>query len=372
MRLLLQTGLGNRLVVSGDSTTMITMGILVAGLFIGLIVAGVITNRRAANKRVGHKGTPRRTPRTGSFRRQATKLGLSKLHIAALEFISKRYEVKDPNTLLDNPSVLDSYLSRAIAGIDELKSSDANKEAQKHTLYRIKQIIERNSQRTVSVTSSRQLAINQNISVSTNSGDRRQSRVISILKESMAIEVPVADTGNQVRWKKWTRVKVYFWRDNGEGYSFETKLIGYNTIKGISSAFLQHSDRVAKSKQRKYRRRTLDRPCYFYPVRIVTAGTGKKQTKKAYVETQRGALGTVLEVSAGGCSIRSSRSLRQGALLKVDFETNRGTPVASYGKVVQTRKEDVMGYIMHIMFTKVSRTHLNSINAFVYDFDDAG
>lgn len=366
MIVLLQTGLGNSLVDSADSTTMITMGILLAGVVVALVVVGVITNRRAANAGVGQK----RAPRKGAFRRRAAKIGLSKLHVSALEFMIKRYQIKNPHALLDHPSVLDNYLSKMIAGIDAQKSSDANKEAQKHTLYRIKQIIERNSQQAASITSSRQLKINQNISVSAEAGDRRQSRVISILKESIAIEVPIADTGNQLRWKKWTRLKVYFWRDNGEGYSFETKIIGYNTIRGVSSAFLQHSDRVTKSKQRKYRRRILDRPCYFYPVRIITTGTGKKQTKKAFVETQRGALGTVIEVSAGGCSIRTSRSLRQGALMKIDFETNRGTPVSSYGKVVLTRKEDIMGFIMHIMFTRVSRTHLNSINAFVYDFAD--
>ncbi len=368
MSFLLQTVFGNKLVESADSTTMIIMGTLIGGLFIVMIVAGVIINRRATKAKVSNSGHFRK----GTFRRRASKLGLSKLHVKALEFIVGRYQVKNPYAMLENPAVLDNYLSKAIAGIDKQASSDSNKEAQKHTLYQIKQIIERNGQRAGSYTSSRQLSVNQNIAVSEDGNDRHQSRVISILKESLAIEVPIGDSGNQLRWKKWTRIKVYFWKDNGEGFSFVTKIIGYNSIKGVSSAFLQHSNRIEKSKQRRHRRRALDRPCYFYPVRIVTTGTGKKQTKKAFVETQRGALGTVIEVSAGGCSIRASRSLAQGALAKLEFETNRGEPVSSYGKVVHTRKEDIIGYIMHIMFTRVSRKNLNSINSFVYDFSDVG
>ena len=61
-----------------------------------------------------------------------------------------------------------------------------------------------------------------------------------------------------------------------------------------------------------------------------------------------------------------------GGLIKIDFETNRGVPVTSYGKVVGMRREEIMGYIMNIMFTRVSRKNLNSINAFVYEYGDAG
>jgi len=171
-----------------------------------------------------------------------------------------------------------------------------------------------------------------------------------------------------VRWQKWSPVHVFFWKSNGEGYSFESKITGYNSLKGVSAVFLQHSNKIAKAKQRKYRRRELDRPCYFYPVRVMVAGSGKNQTKKAFVETKRGSLGTVIEISAGGCSIRAARALPTGALIKVDFETYRGKPVSSYGKVVNTHKAGAEGQVMHIMFTRLSRNNLNHINEFVYDF----
>ncbi|MBN1686939.1 MAG: PilZ domain-containing protein [Spirochaetales bacterium] len=338
--------------------------ILVAALFAALIVVGIITNRRAATKKAGGTGKFRK----GTFKRRAARLGLSKVQIKALEFVIDRYKVRNPYSLLTNSPQLDMYLKKAIQGIDEQVSQDQTKEAQKLTLYRIKQIVERNSERSGGFSNSRQLQINQNVALTTESGAQFKSRVLSVLRDAVAVEVPVDETGAQVRWRKWSPLTVFFWKGNGEGYSFESKITGYNTLKGSAAAFLQHSNKITKAKQRQYRRRELDRPCYFYPVRIITAGSGKNQTKKAFVETKRGSLGTVIEVSAGGCSIRATRGLATGALIKVDFETFRGNPVSSYGKVVNAHKDETEGQVMHVMFTKLSRSNLNNINSFVYDF----
>ena len=361
---LLQTGFGTELVQSADRTTMIIAGILFGGLFVVLIIVGVVTNRRAAARKAGGNAKFRK----GTFKRRAARLGLSKTHIKALEFIIDRYKVRNPYVLLTNSPQLDLFLKRAIQGIDDQVSPEQTKEAQKLTLYRIKLIVERNSQRSGGFTTSRQLQVNQQIALTTENGTQHKSRVVSVLRDGIAVEVPVDDTGTQARWQKWTPLTVFFWKSNGEGYSFESKVTGYNTLKGSPAAFLQHSNKIVKAKQRRYRRRELDRPCYFYPVRIIAAGSGKNQTKKAFVETKRGALGTVIEVSAGGCSIRATRALATGALIKVDFETQRGHPVSSYGKVVSTHKAATEGQIMHVMFTRLSRSNLNNINAFVYDY----
>ena len=361
---LLQTGFGSELIQSADSTTIIIAVVLVGALFVLLIVVGIITNRRTASRKAGGNGTYRK----GTFKRRAMRMGLSKIHIRALEFIIERYKVRNPYALLTNSAQLDSYLRKALQGIEDQVSTEQAKEAQKLTLYRVKQIIERNSQRSTGYSTTRQLQTNQRVAISAQPGSRFQSRIVSVLRDGVALEMPINSAGSQVRWKKWSPVTVFFWKGNGEGFSFNSKVTGYNILKGVPAVFIQHANKITKAKQRRYRRRELDRPCYFYPVRILTSGSGKKQTKKAFVETKRGSLGTVIEVSAGGCSIRATRGLAGGALIKVDFETSRGNPVSSYGKVVSAQKNGVEGQTMHIMFTKVSRSNLNNINAFVYDF----
>ena len=42
------------------------------------------------------------------------------------------------------------------------------------------------------------------------------------------------------------------------------------------------------------------------------------------------------------------------------------------GKIVNTRREGAGTTIMHIQFTTISRTNMNSINTYVYGIDERG
>ena len=364
MPVLLQSRFDTQFVTSASNTTIVVAGILIVGFVLVLLIAGLSSSRRNSRSGAG----PRKF-RKSTFKRRALQVGLTKTQISTLDFVRERYNVKNPYQLLANSRLLDFYLGKAIQGIDQQVSSEDMKEAQKLTLYRIKQVIERNSQRSVSINNTKQLKPNQGVTLAIGDSDRYRSKVVAILRDGIAVAVPMDITGSQIRWKKWSLIDAFFWKSNGEGYSFASKLTGYNVLKGEPCAFLQHSNKIQRAKQRRFRRKTLDRPCYFYPVRIMTLGSGKNRKKKAFVETKRSMMGTVIEISAGGCSIRASRTLDKGALIKVDFETERGTNVASYGKVVGRRKENAMSTTMHLMFTQVSRKNLNKINSFIYEYD---
>lgn len=346
-------------------TTLIVGGIIVGALFIILTIGAIITNRRRRMARsVG--STPRY--RKGSFKRRARALGLTKGQIGMLERIREHYSVRNASLLLENSSLLDSYLSKAIAEVDQHGATDEVKEGQKLALYRIKQAIERNSQKAGPIRSSSQLARNQSVSITTADGKSYDSRVVAILKDYIAVEVPIDDGGGEVRWRKWNPLKVFFWRSNGQGYSFNSKLAGYNTLKGESCAYIQHSSTILSGKQRRFRRKELGRPCYFYPVRIVTVGSGRNESRRALVDTRHARMGTIIEVSSGGCSLRATAVLPKGSLVKIDFETERRASIVSYGKVVQVHRSEASGYVMHVMFTRVSKKNLNQLNSFIYEY----
>ena len=280
----------------------------------------------------------------------------------------QRSNVRRPYALLSNSRQLDISLQKALEIIDEMNVSDEVKESQKSTVYSIKQTIERNADKSPSYESTRQLSPNQPIAVSQKNGLQFQSRVISILKDGLAVAVPMDDAGNRPRWAKWSSLKVHFWRENGEGFSFSTKVTGYNTVRGTVCAFLQHSNQIQKARQRQFKRKGIERPCYFYPVKILTSGSGRNKTKRAFVDTKKGTLAKIVEVSAGGCSIRSPKVTDKGLLIRVDFETERRATVSTYGKVVNIRKDDVYGFMMHIMFTRVSKEYMNRINSYIYEY----
>ncbi|HUV06426.1 MAG TPA: PilZ domain-containing protein, partial [Spirochaetia bacterium] len=159
-----------------------------------------------------------------------------------------------------------------------------------------------------------------------------------------------------------------FWRSNDSGYALNTKILGYDQMKGQPTVMIQHSKTLKRSQQRKFRRRLLARSCFFYPIEVMTVGKGRKAARKAFVQRNFKHLGNFLDISAGGCSINSQAPLERGKLLMIEFEIERGSRITAFGKVRRLTGHKTQLSIMHIMFTKVTSNHLNSIYSYVYNY----
>jgi hypothetical protein len=352
-----------------QSNTSITIGIIIFFVFLLLlIISGRSSNKKGSGSNFSsgsRSGKYSKRP----FRKIAASMGLSKPEVRTLEFLIKRDKVKDPFNLLKNSKTLNSTLQKALNRVEDDISPENIKEAQKLLLYRIKQKIERNSEKKQIMTGTKQLNPGQKLHLSTPGGTRYESQVSSNLKDYMGVKIPRDDHGNQIRWKKHTNIQVFFWKHNGQGYSFESKVSGYNNIRAVPSLFLQHSKSIQQAQQRKYRRKPMGRPAYFYPIRIITSGFGRNQKRKAVVDASNGILGTIIEISAGGCSMRASYPLGPGELLKIEFEAFDGEKITAFGKNKSIKRVKPMGAVMHIMFTKISQKNINSINSFIYELD---
>ena len=352
-----------------QSPTSITVGIIVFFVFMMLlIISGKSSNK---GNRSGSVRSSGRKPGQGynkrAFRKRATAMGLTKPETRTLEYLIKTYKVRDTYNLLKNSKTLNSTLKKALSRLEEDITPQNIKEGQKLLLYRIKQKIERNSEKKQLMSGTKQLNPGQKLHLSTPGGARYESQVSSNLKDYLGAKIPRDAHGNQIRWKKLTKIEVFFWKPNGQGYSFSSKVSGYNNIRGIPSLFLQHSKSIQQAQQRKYRRKNLGKPAYFFPIRIVTSGFGKNQKRKAVVDSGAGILGTIIEISAGGCSMRASYPLGTGELLKIEFEAVEGEKITVFGKNKSIKRIKPMGAVMHIMFTKVSQKNINSINSYIYD-----
>lgn len=351
-----------------QSNTSIIVGIVVFFVFIVLlIISGRSSGSGSSSGSRSYSSGKSSKYNRRFFKKRAASMGLNKGEIRTLEFLIKTYSVKDPFNLLKNSKTLNSTLNKAFNRLRDDIAPQNIKEGQKLLLYRIKQKIERNSEKKQIMTGTKQLNPGQKLHLSTPGGTRYESQVSSNLKDYLGVKIPRDDHGNQIRWKKWTKIQVFFWKSNGQGYSFTSKVSGYNNIRGIPSLFLQHSKSIQQAQQRKYRRKVMGRPAYFYPIRIITSGTGRNQKRKAIVDTSSGILGTIIEISAGGCSMRASYPLGVGELLKIEFESVDGDKIIAFAKNKSIKRIKPMGAVMHIMFTKVSQKNINSINSFIYD-----
>lgn len=341
-------------------------------VIVAVIAVMVIASRFSGNGGgSSSSGSSNKKPRKFSrraFTRKGLSFGLTKVQANTLANLVLNYNMKNPYMVFSHSSQLDALLRKSISEIETQVSSDQVKEAQKVTIFRIKQAIERNSNTGKTSISTSAIPSGQSIAITPETGGRFQSKINTNLKNYLSAIIPENQSGSQVRWKKWTSVKVFFWKKNGQGFTFDSKVTGYSVIRGVPSVLLQHSNRVKQAQQRKHRRKEITRPAYFFPVKIVPVGVGKKAGKRALVETDRGTLGTLIDLSAGGCAIKTTKPIPKAGLIKLQFETGEGHSIWCFGKVINLRKAAPMGGTMHIIFTKVTHKNLNSINSFVYDY----
>ncbi len=352
-----------------DTTSTIIAIAVFAFFILFLVIAGMSGSSGSSG---GGGGATKKSSKFSKrkFRRYASSRGLSRGETHILEDIIRRHRVHSPYSLLNNTPLLDTNLRKTLDEIEASAMDPDEREAQKLTLYRIKQKIERSTKGVKPPSSSRQLKLGQSVSLSINNV-RYQTKVTTNLEKSFGVEVPKDKTGTEIRWRKWTKAQIFFWRANGQSFSFDTKILGYNVIRGISSLFLQHTGSIKEAQQRRYRRKSLERPAYFYPIRIISSGFGKNASRKAIVDKNRGTLATLIDISAGGCAMRTSYPLGRGELLKMEFETEKRQKVTVFGKVMGMTRIYPSGGIMHIMFTRVSRAHMNRINSFIYSFEQS-
>ncbi len=303
------------------------------------------------------------------FRKEAARIGLNKKQTLLLEGLVKTYHVTKPFALLSNTRTLNNTLGQALRDINHMEAPPSIIEERKLNIYRIKQLIERVYAESTQITETRKLKLSQPITFKMPNGNRYSSVVTANLKEFYCARVPVNRNGTEVRWNKGSKVDVLIWGADGEEYTFTTKVIGYNSVKGITSAFLQHSNKINRAYQRKFRRKSIKRPCYFFPIQIRISGSGKKERKEVFVLKNQGRMGTLTDLSAGGCALQTTKPLKKGELIKLNFEPIKGSPVITYGKIVDTRVQSRIYTSVHVMFTRASSKNLNRINEYVYDFE---
>jgi c-di-GMP-binding flagellar brake protein YcgR len=306
---------------------------------------------------------------SGVFRRTAKAMGLLTTHVDILENLVRVCKVKQPFLLFSSAGLLDDTLKKGLYSLDNTRElSEEERENRKAAIFQIKQIIERNVRKGALMRSTTFLRPGQFLSITPENGGQFSSKVISNMKDFLTVSAPAVPAGPGTRWMRGTRLSVYFWRDNDAGYSFGSKVLGYDTIKGVSSVLIQHSKTLRKEQRRRNRRRELMRPCFYYPIRISETGQGRKTERKAVVEQNMRTLGTVVDLSGGGCAVQTLNPFDKGKLVMIEFDIDKKAPIRAFGKVMHIHRQKGRGGVMHVMFTRVTRRYLNRISEFVYDF----
>ena len=362
--ILLQAGGDILRATGGDTRLTLWFGLGIAGVVV-LILLAVLINRRARPRSAEEVQQYSRA----MFRRAGKAMGLSGPHIDMLENLVRVCKVRQPFLVFSSAGLLDDTLKKGLYSLDNARDvTPEEKENRKALIFQIKGIIERGARKGADLRSTTFLRPGQQLSITPEGGAPFASRVISNMKDFLTVSTPALPAGADTRWMRGTKLAVYLWRENDAGYSFPSKVLGYDTVKGIASVLIQHSKTLRKEQRRRNRRRELLRPCFYYPIRIEESGQGRKAERKAVVEQNMRTLGTVVDLSAGGCAIQALSPFEKGKLVMIEFDIDKKAPIRAFGKVMHASRKKGRGGVMHVMFTRVTRQYLNRISEFVYDF----
>jgi c-di-GMP-binding flagellar brake protein YcgR len=348
--------------------TIVLVGI--GGILLVVLAVNILKNGFNFGPKRGSAGTS--APRHFSaiaLHRAAKPYGLNHDQLKVLEYVFKSGGVTDPARSLDQPAVLDKHFKRAYKQIE--KSANTEEEAQQRfaLLFSVRAVIDMVQNTSAQETpTTQQLSVNQ-AAVLTVNQESYSVKVLSAKGDGILVDCPRNAIGTLIRFPRGTRVTLAFFTKTSKGFSFNSQVLGVIDTPSGPALQLSHSGRPKAMTQRRFRRRQSALPCGYYLVRVEEA-KNKKSAPRMVVDARR-STGSAVDISAGGCAIKTSASVPVGSRLKIEFDYSQSVlPVAVLGQVLRINRGGVASTIMHIKFLKVPRKAMNAINTIVFEYSD--
>jgi hypothetical protein len=118
---------------------------------------------------------------------------------------------------------------------------------------------------------------------------------------------------------------------------------------------------------RRYKRSKASISIFYYLVITTVEKKGLKTIKKLRVDAKK-MLGTIIDISAGGCAINTRTPLKAGSRIKIEFKLGHSS-ISALAQILRINK-NASSTILHTHFIKIMPRSLNGINSFVYGYKD--
>jgi hypothetical protein len=194
-------------------------------------------------------------------------------------------------------------------------------------------------------------------------------RVLSSRGNNVVVEHPVNAAGTPVRLPRGTKLLLSFFTKSSDGFSFDCQAAGDADTPQGTGLQLIRAGQAKNLVQRRFRRRQITLPCVFYLIRVEITGSGSKKTKKMIVN-KSGLTGNIMNISIGGCAIKTNSSVDAGKRLKITLNPPGSQSIAVLGQALRVNSSGAANATIHVKFIKVPRRAMNAINATVFEYAD--
>jgi len=346
---------------------LIGLGVLIA-IF---VIIGALRNRgkiSAFNEGYTPAKRQRRSFSSFALNRIANDIGLDREKTKMLEFVLRNDNVSDLMKSIDSPDLMDRHFKRAYRLIEKTSISDDELNNRLSVLFATRNIIETYTYAdTATISSTRQ--IQENTAAIIILGEHNlnyPTRIISAQSDVLVVEHPSNSNGRPITINKGSKITLAFFTKSSKGFSVTSRVIGSIETMNRNILKLAHSNKIKKLSSRRFRRRQMTISTSFYLVKMAVSANEKGNR---LIVDKRKFAGSIMDISVGGCSIRTSAPIKPGQKVKIEFSQDDDITVAALGEVLRTNRT---GYntVMHLKFLKIPRKSLNFINAMVYEYAD--
>jgi hypothetical protein len=346
---------------SGNNSTLLFVLFLLIGV-IFLILFNIFKDKflpKTSGKHIATSGPRRFSGFT--LHRLTNDMGFDREQVKMLDYVLRSGAVNDPERVLNNAALIDKHFKRTYRLIERTSSSDEELNERLSVLFSARNLIDAHFQDNATTTSTRQIP-EKTPAVLTIDKVNYPVKVLSSRGDTLIVENPQRSAGSRIHPASGSKATLALYTKSSKAFSIETRVLGTTDTADGPALKLAHSGQIKKLSARRFRRLQviIDTGFFFvYP---------DPKTKKSVVDKRRN-VGKIMDISIGGCSIKTTSSVNQGQRVKVEFLHNDGSIIAALGEVLRISHSGINS-IIHIHFLKVPRRSSNSINAMVYEYTE--
>jgi hypothetical protein len=336
------------------------------GIFILILIIVNIIKKKYNPPALGggiSNGTSNRHFSGFTLRRIANDVGLNRDQTKMLEYVLKNDAVVDVERSINSPTLLDRHFKRSYRIIERTASTEEEAQERFALLFSTRNALESTGGSGGTISSTRQIP-EKSAAVLSTGQDSYAVRVISSKGDNLVVDNPQNALGTPVRLPRGGKVVLSFFTKSSKGFSFETRVLGGADSAEGPILQLVHSSQIKRLSQRRFRRRQTSISADFFFIRVEE----HRREKKMVVDKRR-MTGNIMDISIGGCSIKTNVAVPSATRLKIEFAPTGEVNIAVLGQVLRTNRTGI-STIMHIKFLKVPRRSLNTINALVFEYAD--
>jgi len=350
--------------VEGMILLIVVGAVIVVSLSAYFIRHGIRRPTAGSDKNKSADAAPRKF-NIFTLHRIASSYGLDREQRKLLEYVFKNDGVIDPDHVMKNPALLDRHFKRTFKIIEKNSTTDEDAQAHLVKLFSLRNTIESSSG--TSDNSSPRLSENTP-AILGNGRENFPVKVLSSRGRNVVVEFPKNALGTPIRIPKGTKVSLSFFTKSSNGFAYDGTAGGaINTDQG-QGLQITHTGEMKPLVKRKFRRKAVNLRCQFNLVRIEETGKGRKKVSKLVVENKK-YTGTIQDISAGGCALKTPAPIQAGLRLKINVDYDDNHAINVLGQVIRTNRS-AAGTILHVKFLKVPRRAFNSISTLVFGYND--